>query len=310
MGRKPLPMMTGDAPPERPPWIRVRFRQGAAYQEVERLVEQAGLHTVCKSAACPNIGECWSRRSLTIMILGNVCTRSCGFCDVITGRPGEVDHDEPRRVAETLATLGLRHTVITSVDRDELPDGGAGLWADTLRAVKARCPEMTVEALIPDFKGDAAALQVVIDAAPEVLSHNMETVERLYRRVRPQASYAQSLELLQRVSRAGTPPHRPTVKSGFMLGLGETAEEIERLLRDLREHGCEIVTIGQYLRPSPKHLPVERFAPPDEFEHWRMVGEALGFQHVASGPLVRSSYHADEHARAVGLLEEEAAPQN
>jgi lipoic acid synthetase len=294
-------MLSGDAPPARPWWIRVRFRRDAAFSEVEQLVEEAGLHTVCRSAACPNIGECWSRRSLTIMILGNVCTRSCGFCDVRTGRPGAVDPDEPRRVAATLARLGLRHTVITSVDRDELPDGGAGIWAETIRAVKARCPGMTLEALIPDFKGDPLALGQVLAAAPEVIAHNLETVERLHRRVRPQASYARSLELLRRVAEAGGVP-----KSGFMLGLGETAGEVETLLADLRGHGCQIVTIGQYLRPSPQHLPVERYAPPAEFEHWRDRGLALGFRHVASGPLVRSSYHADEHARAVGLAGDHA----
>ena len=289
-------MLSGAEPPARPDWIRVRFRRDAAVVELESLVERSRLHTVCESAACPNKGECWSRRSLTIMILGNVCTRSCGFCDVQSGRPGEVDEDEPRRVAEALAHLGLRHTVITSVDRDELPDGGARIWAETIRQVKARCPEMTLEALIPDFKGDAAALQLVIDARPEVISHNVETVERLYRRVRPQASYAQSLELLARVKRAGGVP-----KSGFMLGLGETEAEVEQLLGDLRAHDCEIVTIGQYLRPSPRHLPVERYAPPEEFARWQAFGEALGFRHVASGPLVRSSYHADDHARAVGV---------
>jgi lipoyl synthase len=295
-----LQIGTQEAPRARqpkPPWLKVRLPQGEAYQGLKRLVREQGLHTVCESASCPNIGECWSRRSLTIMILGDVCTRSCGFCDVSTGRPPTLDLDEPRRVAEALSRLDLRHTVITSVNRDELLDGGASVWAETVRAVRASCPGMSIEVLIPDFKGSESALRTVLDAGPDILAHNVETVPRLYRTVRPQADYAQSLELIERAALAGF-----RTKSSLMLGLGETLAEVRAVLEDLRAAGCEGLTLGQYLRPSECHLPVERFVAPEEFRLLRLYAHELGFTHVASGPLVRSSYHADEQAegRTVG----------
>lgn len=286
------------SPRERkPPWLKVRLPSGENYFELKRLVRDAGLHTVCESASCPNMGECWSRRSLTIMILGGVCTRSCGFCDVPTGRPQGLDLDEPLRVAEALSKLSLRHTVITSVNRDELPDGGASVWADTIRAVRARCPQMTIEVLIPDFKGSESALATVLAARPDILAHNVETVPRLYRAVRPQADYAQSLEVIERAKEAGF-----RTKSSLMLGLGESIFEVRQVLVDLRAVGCDGLTLGQYLRPSPCHLPIQRYVGPEEFRDLRVEALALGFTHVASGPLVRSSYHADEQAdgRAVG----------
>jgi lipoic acid synthetase len=286
---EPRPAPAGRQP--KPPWLKVRLPQGEAYFELKRLVREQSLHTVCESASCPNIGECWARRSLTIMILGGVCTRSCGFCDVPTGRPLDLDLEEPARVAEALSRLTLRHAVLTSVNRDELPDGGAAVWAATIRAVRARCPSTRIEVLIPDFKGSASALRTVLDAGPDILAHNLETVPRLYRRVRPQADYAQSLELLERAKASGF-----ATKSSLMLGLGETLPEVRSVLRDLRAVRCDGLTLGQYLRPSPRHLPVERFVPPGEFLALRAYALDLGFTHVASGPLVRSSYHADEQA--------------
>lgn len=276
-----------------PEWIRVRAPGGRQYEALKALVSQQRLHTVCESATCPNIGECWSARTLTLMILGNVCTRSCGFCDVKTGRPGWVDEAEPERVAYALSQLALRHAVITSVDRDELPDGGSGIWAQTIRAVRRLCGEMTLECLIPDFKGRPADLDRVFDARPDILAHNLETVPRLNRKVRPQAGYLRSLGVIRRAHEQGL-----TTKSGLMLGLGETDEEVLEVLYELRQAGCDLVTLGQYLRPSPGHLPVERFVEPKEFERLRTAGITLGFRHVESGPLVRSSYHADAQARA------------
>ena len=246
------------------------------------------LHTVCESASCPNIGECWSRRALTVMILGGVCTRSCRFCDVPTGRPAPPDPDEPRRVAETLAALGLRHTVITCVDRDDLPDGGAAHWAATIRAVKARCPDMTLEALTGDFRGDPAAVDTVLAAGPDVFAHNLETVPRLSRQVRVQASYPRSYQVLARAKQRGA-----VTKTGLMLGLGETPGEVREVLRDARAVGVDIVTLGQYLSPSREHLPVARYVPPDELAALRAEALEMGFPHVEAGPLVRSSYHAD-----------------
>lgn len=284
---------SGEVPRKFPPWLKVRAPGGKNYQALLALVKEQRLHTVCESASCPNIGECWSNRTLTIMILGNVCTRACGFCDVATGRPGTVDEDEPARVAHVLSQLELRHTVITSVDRDELKDGGAAIWARTITTVREKCPGMTIETLIPDFKGKAVDLDTVFAARPDILAHNLETVPRLNRRVRPQAGYLRSLGVLQRARAQGL-----LTKSGLMLGLGETLEEIREVMSDLHASGCEILTLGQYLRPSPKHLPVERFVSPEEFITLREYGEALGFLHVESGPLVRSSYHADSQARA------------
>ncbi|RIK81857.1 lipoyl synthase [candidate division KSB1 bacterium] len=275
----------------RPEWLKVKIPGGEGYHEIKRLVDQSRLHTVCEEARCPNIAECWSRRSATFMILGDVCTRSCGFCAVKTGRPVWLDEDEPRRVADAVATLNLRHAVITSVNRDELPDGGAAIFAATIRAIRTQLPACSIEVLIPDFKGNEAALRTVLEAQPQILNHNVETIARLYRRVRPQANYRQSLELLERAKKFGA-----VTKSGFMLGLGETITEAKDLLNDLQMTGLDIATIGQYLQPTPEHLPVERFVTPAEFQELKEHGLAIGIRHVESGPLVRSSYHADEQA--------------
>lgn len=287
MANVSLPVF-GQQKPRHPEWLRVKAPGGPVYEEMKALVDGQRLHTVCESAACPNIGECWSRRSLTLMILGNICTRSCGFCDVSTGRPGAVDLNEPVRVAETIAALKLRHVVITSVDRDDLPDGGASIWAETVGRVRDVCPSTTVEILIPDFKGVQADLDTVFDSRPHILAHNLETVARLQRTVRPQARYDRSLRVLRAAAEAGLTP-----KSGLMLGMGETRDEVLQAIHDLREHGCQLLTLGQYLRPSPKHLPVERHWHPEEFTSLREEALTLGFTHVESGPLVRSSYHAD-----------------
>jgi lipoic acid synthetase len=276
-----------DAPPRHPPWIRSRLPSGPVYFDLRARVHALGLHTVCESASCPNVGECWSAKSLTIMILGGLCTRSCKFCDVPTGRPEPPDADEPERVATILAELGLEHTVVTCVTRDDLPDGGAAHWAATIRAVKARCPDMVLEALVSDFKGDVAAVDVVLAAAPDVFAHNLETVPRLARQVRVQASVERSLLVLRHAHERGA-----LTKSGLMLGLGETLAEVRATLRDLRAAGVAILTLGQYLRPSRQHLAVERHVTPDEFRLLKDEALALGFAHVESGPLVRSSYHA------------------
>jgi len=276
-------------PPKRlPRWLKTKAPGSPDYLDIRGLVEGLQLNTVCESARCPNIGECWHQRTATFMILGDVCTRSCGFCAIKTGRPGSVDEQEPERVAAAVAYLGLRHAVLTSVNRDELADGGARIFARTLEEIHRRCPETTVEVLIPDFKGDRDALKTVLDAGPDILNHNIETVPRLYPQMRPQAQYRRSLELLERARVLGPAP----TKSGMMLGAGETGEEIARTIRDLAGAGCSILTIGQYLSPSVRHVPVARFVPPEEFQEWRVFAEELGFRHVESGPLVRSSYHA------------------
>jgi len=277
--------------PRRPEWLKVKIPGGPGYTETKQLVDQHRLHTVCEEARCPNIAECWSRRSATFMILGDVCTRSCGFCAVKTGRPLYLDWDEPRRVAEAVTQLNLRHCVITSVNRDELPDGGSQVFALTIREIRQRLPNCTIEVLIPDFKGNEQALLTVLAAKPEILNHNVETIPRLYRRVRPQANYRQSLEVLARAKK-----HGAVTKSGFMMGLGETIDEAKTLLHDLYDSHVDIATIGQYLQPTREHLPVERFVPPQEFVELKAYGMSLGFRHVESGPLVRSSYHADEQA--------------
>ncbi|MFC1483767.1 lipoyl synthase [Candidatus Neomarinimicrobiota bacterium] len=275
----------------RPAWMKIRLRTGKNYRDLRDLVRGQRLHTVCEEARCPNIYECWERRSATIMILGDVCTRSCGFCAVKTGRPPAVDQMEPVRTARAVQAMGLKHCVITSVNRDELPDGGAGIWAETIRQIHRQVPECSVEVLIPDFQGDQDALQTVIEAHPEILGHNMETVERLYHRARPQAKYSQSLEVLRYARKQGM-----TVKSGIMVGIGERPEEVLKLMADVRETGCQIFAIGQYLQPTKDHLPVARFVSPDEFDQYRKEGLAMDFDVVESGPLVRSSYHADEQA--------------
>jgi lipoic acid synthetase len=280
--------------PHHPPWIRARLPSGQTYFDLRARVHALGLHTVCESASCPNVGECWNAKSLTIMILGGLCTRSCKFCDVPTGKPLPPDPDEPERVATILGELGLAHTVITCVTRDDLPDGGAAHWAATIRAVKRRCPDLVLEALTSDFKGDTGAVDVVLQAGPDVFAHNLETVPRLAREVRVQASVERSLRVLRHAKQRGA-----LTKSGLMLGLGETSDEIRAVMRDLREALVDILTLGQYLRPSRAHLPVARHVPPEEFEELRREGLALGFAHVESGPLVRSSYHASNQHHLV-----------
>jgi lipoic acid synthetase len=279
---------------ERPEWLKVRLNTTGEYEDVRAMMRRLSLVTVCEEARCPNIHECWAReRTATFMLMGDVCTRTCGFCAVAQGRPGALDPDEPDRVAEAVAELGLSHAVVTSVNRDDLPDGGAAHFAATIRAIRRRVPGCSVEVLIPDFCGNWDALDVVLREVPEILNHNLESVARLYRRVRPQARYERSLELLARADRhrreAGTPMK---TKSGVMVGLGETLEELTAALRDLRSAGCDLATIGQYLQAHAHRLPVERYYSPREFEMLRAEGEALGFRRVESGPLVRSSYHA------------------
>jgi lipoyl synthase len=285
-----------------PDWIKVRLPTSPTFFEVQRLVREQGLHTVCESASCPNIGECWSRRALTIMILGDICTRSCRFCDVATGRPLPPDADEPRRVAETLAGLGLEHTVVTCVDRDDLPDGGAAHWAETIVRIKQACPDMTLEVLTGDFKGKTEDVDVVLDADPDVFAHNLETVPRLSRQVRVQASYARSYRVLEHARRRGA-----VTKTGLMLGLGEERDEVETVLREVHGLGVDIVTLGQYLSPSAAHLPVARYVHPDEFSELARFARELGIPHVEAGPLVRSSYHADGQAEMVRRLRAAAA---
>lgn len=279
------------APGRKPPWLKVRMPGGAGYVRVKRIVDDNGLHTVCQSASCPNIGECWSAGVATVMILGGVCTRDCRFCDVPTGQPAQADEAEPDRVAEAAAVMNLRHLVITSVNRDDLPDGGAAIWAATVRAVRRRCPQTAIEVLPGDFGGDRAALGKLLEARPDVFGHNVETVPSLYPAARPEADYRRSLSVLRASSGAGL-----VTKSGLMLGLGETMAEVETVLADLREAGVSIVAIGQYLRPSKHHLPVARYVEPAEFDALAGRARAMGFAAVAAGPLVRSSYHAEQAA--------------
>ena len=276
----------------KPAWIRSKMPGGDGYVRLRRIVESHRLHTVCASAKCPNLGECWQRGVATIMILGDVCTRSCRFCNIRTGRPQAVDLDEPQRVAESVALMHLRHVVITSVNRDELADGGASVWARTIRLIRECAPDTAVEVLIPDFCGDWSALQQVIDERPEILNHNMETVGSLYSAVRPQAKYDRSIELLARAKACGL-----TTKTGIMVGLGETDRQVEQLMRDVvAQAACDILTIGQYLQPTREHLSVARWVTPAQFAEYQRLGEALGFRHVQAGPMVRSSYHADGQA--------------
>jgi lipoic acid synthetase len=275
-----------------PEWIKVRAPHGEAFFETKRLVNDLRLHTVCEEAHCPNAGECWGHKTATFMLLGDVCTRNCGFCAVTHGRPVTVDPHEPQRVAEGVARLGLQHVVVTSVDRDDLSDGGAGHFARTAEAIKARVPDCAVEVLIPDFQGNLAAVAIVVDAPIDILNHNTETVPRLYKRVRPGAKYERSQDLLRHAKQ-----RRPELltKTGLMLGLGEEHDELLQVFADLAGVGCNILTLGQYLRPSAQHLPVERYLPPAEFATLRNEALGFGFRHVESGPLVRSSYHAWEH---------------
>ncbi len=275
-----------------PEWIKVKAPSGETFFETKRLVSELRLHTVCEEAHCPNVGECWGHRTATFMLLGDVCTRNCGFCAVAHGRPQAVDPGEPARVAEGVSRLGLRHVVVTSVDRDDLPDGGAGHFARTAEAIKARQPDCRVEVLVPDFKGDPRAVQTVVDAPIDIFNHNTETVPHLYKRVRPGAQYERSLSLLRQAK-----DRRPDVltKTGLMLGLGEAWDELQAVFGDLQTAGCDILTLGQYLRPSVDHLPVERYLTPVEFADLREDALRFGFRHVESGPLVRSSYHAWSH---------------
>lgn len=297
----------------KPPWLRAQLPGGPGYQRLRAIIDEHALHTVCESAKCPNLGECWGRGTATLMILGDVCTRSCGFCHIKTGRPPTLDLDEPRRVGEAAALMRLKHLVITSVNRDELPDGGADVWARTIREVRRQSPGTSVEVLIPDFAGDWDALQVVLDERPDILNHNLETVPRLYPVVRPQAKYDQSIELLRRAKR-----QQLVTKTGIMVGIGETDDEVHELMRDVvertrvsgatspaetdsrlatrdpRHPSTDILTIGQYLQPTRDHLPISRWVSPEQFAAFKAAGESLGFRHVESGPLVRSSYHADE----------------
>jgi lipoic acid synthetase len=276
----------------KPSWLRARLPSGPGYAAVRELVEGQGLHTVCQSAQCPNLGECWSRGTATVMILGNICTRSCNFCAIQTGRPTELDFGEPARVADAVARMNLRHVVITSVARDELTDGGAGVWAATIRAVRHRNPQTAIEVLVPDFKGHLPDVDTVLAARPDIFNHNVETVERLQKPVRVQARYDRSRAVLRHAKTRGF-----TIKTGIMLGLGERPEEIEQTLRDIVSDKVEILTIGQYLQPTPQHLPVDRWVTPEEFQHWKQFGLSIGLGVVESGPLVRSSYHADEQSQ-------------
>ena len=274
----------------RPEWLRVRVPGGENFARLNSLMRNHQLHTVCEEARCPNMAECWNSGTATFMILGDTCTRSCGFCAVKTGRPVTLDLNEPYRVADAIRIMGVRHAVITSVNRDELPDGGATIFGETIRQARLVNPEITIEVLIPDFRGVAWALDLIIDTKPDILNHNTETVPRLYKIVRPQAKYERSLELLKRAKEKGM-----VTKSGLMLGLGEKIDEVASVMSDLRKVGCDILTLGQYLQPSKDHLPVDRYVHPDEFLALKDRGMELGFEHVESGPLVRSSYHAGDH---------------
>lgn len=272
-----------------PPWFKVKIRQGSNYNEIRRIMTEQGLHTICEEARCPNVWECWNNRTATFLILGDICTRRCHYCAVTTGRPLELDKDEPVRVADAVQVLGLRHAVITSVNRDELSDGGASIFAETIRQIRRKIPTCTIEVLIPDFQGQEAALAAVMKEQPHILNHNIETVPRLFPSIRPQGKYKRSLELLSRAKSLGG-----LTKSGLIAGLGETPGEIKHVMRDLRAVGCDILTIGQYLRPTKDHAPVARFYAPEEFLAFKEEGLSLGFQHVESGPMVRSSYHAEQ----------------
>ena len=290
-----LPVIEGvvEQKPKKPNWLRVKLPTGEEYKHVRNLVDKHKLHTICESGNCPNMGECWGEGTATFMILGNICTRSCGFCAVATGKPDQVDWDEPQRVAEAIHLMKVKHAVITSVDRDELQDQGSIIWYNTIKAIKALNPATTLETLIPDFRADAACIQRVIEAAPEVVSHNIETVERLTRQVRIQAKYWRSMETLRTLKQGSM-----RTKSGIMLGLGETKEEVIQTMQDLRDSSVDVITIGQYLQPTKSHLPVDRFVHPDEFRELREIGYQMGYDYVESGPLVRSSYHSEKHVIA------------
>lgn len=279
---------------KRPDWLKVRLPIGENYSDVKNLMRRQKLNTVCEEAKCPNISECWNHRTATFMILGDTCTRSCGFCNIKVGIPNELDIEEPQRVVQSVVELNLRHVVITSVNRDELKDGGSTIFKECVRLIREQKPDCTVEILIPDFKGDEDAFNIIMQNPPDILNHNMETVKRLYHAVRPQAKYERSLELIKWFKSMGL-----KTKSGIMVGIGEKPEEVLELMKDLVSNGCDILTIGQYLQPTKMHLPVDRFVTPDEFKMYKEEGLKIGFKIVESSPLVRSSYHADEHARAI-----------
>jgi len=283
------PRQQGQKSP-RPEWLKVRAPGGETYANLKKMMRSKTLHTVCEEAHCPNIGECWGRGTATFLILGDICTRSCGFCAIKTGRPQPVDPEEPLKVAMAVQQMGISHVVITSVNRDELPDQGSTIWAKTIVEVRRLNPKVSIEVLIPDFKGDLNCLQRVLDAKPNILNHNVETVPRLYRTVRPQAKYERSLRVLQYSKEQGF-----ITKTGIMVGIGETFDEVVQVMKDLRQIDVDIFTIGQYLQPTPAHLPVDRFVTPEEFKQYKLIGIELGFRHVESGPLVRSSYHAESH---------------
>jgi lipoic acid synthetase len=274
----------------RPEWLRIKLQVNESFMKVRNIVSDHKLHTVCEEARCPNMSECWSRGTATFMILGDICTRSCGFCAVKTGKPVGLDIDEPRRVAQAVKLMGIKHAVITSVNRDDLKDGGAGIFAETIKKIRELVPECRVEVLIPDFKGDEKALDIVIEAKPDILNHNVETVPRLYKIVRPQAKYERSLKVLEYCKKHGL-----VTKTGLMLGIGEKTEEVIDVMKDLRSIDVDILTLGQYLQPTKMHLPVDRFVQPEEFEMLKKIGLEMGFKYVESGPLVRSSYHAESH---------------
>jgi lipoic acid synthetase len=277
----------------KPHWLKVKLPSGDNFRELREIVETHKLHTICSSGRCPNMGECWGDRTATFMILGNICTRSCGFCNVLTGKPLPADLAEPQKVAKSIQLMGVRHAVITSVDRDDLPDGGAEIWAETIRKIRELNPGITMETLIPDFQGKQDLLDVIIKESPEVVSHNLETIRRLTKQVRKQAKYDRSLSVLKYLKDRGI----NRTKSGIMLGLGETEDEVIETMKDLRNANVDIMTIGQYLQPTPKHLPVERYPHPDEFKKYEILGLKMGFKFVESGPLVRSSYHAHKHIK-------------
>ncbi|MFZ1705012.1 MAG: lipoyl synthase [Saprospiraceae bacterium] len=285
-----LPIVQAETKTKKPDWLRVKLPIGEDYKRVRNLVDEYKLHTICQSGNCPNMGECWGAGTATFMILGNVCTRSCSFCAVKTGRPNEYDEDEPRRVAEAIFLMNVKHAVLTSVNRDELKDKGASIWYQTVRAVKEASPTTTIETLIPDVKANWDALELMISGGQEVVSHNMETVERLYRPVRPQAKYSRSLEQIMR-----TKDYGKRTKSGIMVGLGETPDDVYKIMDDLVEHGCDVLTIGQYLQPTKMHIEVAEYVHPDLFQNYKEIGLSKGFQIVESSPLVRSSYHAERH---------------
>jgi lipoic acid synthetase len=286
-------------PGRRPEWLKARLPSGPNYQDLVGIMRTQTLHTVCEEARCPNIGECWGRRTATFLVLGNLCTRNCAYCAIAHGLPTELDLQEPERVSRAVQAMGLRHAVITSVNRDDLADGGAGIFAATIRKIHAYTPECTVEVLIPDFKGDAAALQTTLEAGPEILGHNIESVPRVFRVVRHGGNYARSLDLLRGVKEWG---YTSFTKSGIILGMGETRSELLQTMTDLRSVDCDILTLGQYLRPGPDYHPIDRYYTPDEFAELKTIGLEMGFKYVESGPLVRSSYHADEQAQAVRAI--------